>query len=196
MISAALHRAVAQPLIYDAAQTMAGFHKVGRFLVPYLSEARGKTLLDVGAGTGNFRQFLTEPTRYIWFDCDPQKLAGFSAKRNGAMAALGDATRLCFGDNSIDYALCAAVSHHLTDDQLQNLFAELARVLTTKLVFFDAIDCPDRKISNLLWRYDRGSHPRSPVTLRQALEKSFDIELIRDLTIFHRYVLCIARPRK
>jgi SAM-dependent methyltransferase len=193
MIATLLHRAVALPLVYDRVQRLAGSEKVGRFLAPHLAETAGATLLDAGAGTGNFRKFMPDSTRYIWLDRDPRKLSGYAAKHLPGAATLADATDLCFRGKSIDYGFCAAVSHHLEDAELARMFAELARVVRKRFIFFDAVRS-GRAVSKVLWKYDRGSHPRTREQLERTLRQAFTIERAIELTIFHRYLLCIASP--
>jgi hypothetical protein len=45
---------------------------------------------------------------------------------------------------SIDVALCLALSHHLTDVQLERMIDELRGVVRRGLVFFDALDVRGR----------------------------------------------------
>jgi ubiquinone/menaquinone biosynthesis C-methylase UbiE len=157
--------------------------------------AANKSLLDVGAGTGNYRRFIADSVRYIWLDCDSQKLQGYLAKHQSGLAALASATQLCFRDKTVDFALCVAVSHHLNEEELRRLFAELARVIRCRLVFLDAIECKARMISNLLWKYDRGSFPRTSPCLRATMARAFEIELVEEFCAYHRYILCVGRPR-
>jgi ubiquinone/menaquinone biosynthesis C-methylase UbiE len=196
MVTSILHKIVSQPQVYDWVQKAAGAELVGRFLAPHLAESSGRSLLDVGAGTGNFRRFMPDSTRYIWMDNDAQKLSGYRGKRSGGLAAMGDATHLCFRDKSIDYATCIAVLHHLDDGALNNLFDELGRVVRRRLIVLDPVECADRTISNLLWKYDRGSFPRTGQRIRAALESRFRLEHVDELTVYHRYILCVASPKQ
>jgi ubiquinone/menaquinone biosynthesis C-methylase UbiE len=195
MIEGILHQIAARPRVYEWLQRIAGAEEVGRYLAPFVAEAAGKRLLDVGAGTGIFRKFVPESTSYIWVDNDPQKLSGYRRKQPRGFAALADGTYLCFGAKSIDYVLCVAVLHHLNDEQLGALFNELARVVRHRVIVLDPIDCRDRMMSNVLWRYDRGSFPRTPDILRKAIEAKFKIEHVSYLTVYHRYMLCVGSPR-
>jgi len=195
MIAGVLHRIVSHPKVYDWVQQAAGADVVGRFLAPHLAESAGKLLLDVGAGTGNFRRFMPDSTRYIWMDNDAQKLSGFHRKQRSELSTMGDGTQLCFRDKSIDYALCAAVLHHLNDDALSRLVDELGRVVRHRLIVLDPIQCSDRTVSNLLWKYDRGSFPRTAERIRAALRRRFELQHVGELTVYHRYILCVANPK-
>jgi ubiquinone/menaquinone biosynthesis C-methylase UbiE len=107
---------------------------------------------------------------------------------------LGDATRLGLKDKSVDYATCTAVTHHLTDTELSAFVHELARVVRCKLILQDAVQS-NGWISRLLWKYDRGSHPRSAQALIAALEIGFAIEHVEYYSIYHRYLLVVGIPR-
>lgn len=59
----------------------------------------------------------------------------------------------------------------------------------------DAVHRPDRWVSNLLWKYDRGAHPRSFEDLRPFIREFFEIESEKRSTIHHEYWLCCAHPK-
>ena len=138
---------------------------------------------------------MPDSTRYIWMDNDVQKLSGYSGRQRNELSAMGDGTQLCFRDKSVDYALCCAVLHHLDDDQVGRMFDELSRVVRRRLIVLDPVECLDRLMSNLLWKYDRGSFPRTGERIRAALGRRFDLEFVDELTVCHRYILCIANPK-
>jgi ubiquinone/menaquinone biosynthesis C-methylase UbiE len=196
VLRALLRRIVAQPVIYDRVQRLAGLQETLQRLRPLLERFRDQTILDVGAGTGNCLQIMPPGARYVWLDNDPQKLHGFQSKGPLGLAMLGDATRLALRDESIDVALCCGMSHHLTDEKAAALFRELARVCRSHMIFLDAIAAPGSRTSNLLWKYDRGSHPRTGEVLRQLLSDSFHIVHAEQYKIYHTYVLCVGEPRR
>ncbi len=186
--------AFSHPKLYDLVQWAAGAAKVRAQLIPLLTGAENRIVLDVGAGTGALRNFLPGSCRYIWMDNDTQKLRGFLALR-GDWAVVGSALRLPLASASVDQALCVAVAHHLDDTALRQALDEIAGVVKHNLVFLDAIDCPDRLLSRLLWSVDRGSHPRSPDVLRRFLEERFVLEQASVFTVLHRYFVCLATPK-
>jgi ubiquinone/menaquinone biosynthesis C-methylase UbiE len=195
MIQSLAHKIVSNPKVYDWVQKAAGADTVGRFVAPHLTETAGHLLLDVGGGTGSSRALMPESTRYIWMDNDAQKLSGFRRKRPLDLGAMGAATQLSFRNKSVDYGLCMAVLHHLTDSQLGSMLDELARVLVRRLIVLDPLECTERLTSNMLWKYDRGSFPRTNNQIRAALERRFQLEHVAELTVYHRYILCVASPK-
>lgn len=195
MITRLLHAIVAQPRIYDLVQKVAGFEQVGNHLSTHLAAAANASILDVGGGTGNWRRFMPNSANYLWLDCDSQKLTGYRANHPDGTGVMADATTLCFGNKSVDYALMVGVAHHLTAEQLSALFSEVSRVVRRSFIFLDPVDCQNRAVSKLLWRYDRGRFPRTSQALKTALANSFDISHSDELTIYHRYTLCVAQPK-
>lgn len=188
---------IAHSWVYDQIQRMFGLEQGQKLLSPHLTETDQKVVLDVGAGTGIHRSLIAETARYICLDVDPVKLKGFRHRQKLSDAILlGDGADLGLSNDSIDAAVCIAVSHHLSDQQLHSLFSELARVTREKVIFLDALDCPNSLVSRLLWKYDRGSLPRSAATLLSMLEMNFAIEHVEQYRIYHQYLLCIAYPKK
>lgn len=190
-----LRHFVSNPWVYDWVQYLFGFKQSCRRLAPYLSQTDGQFVLDVGAGTGNFAQLLPPSTTYLWLDCDLQKLRGFKTKRLSTPTILSNAVKICLRDKSVDYALCIALAHHLPDTELTLVFDELVRVVRQKVIFLDPVKCQESIISNLLWKYDRGSYPRSIQTLCSVIEPWFEIEHMENYTIYHHYLLWIGKPR-
>jgi pyridine nucleotide-disulfide oxidoreductase family protein len=190
-----VHWLVAKPWLYNVAQNLAGAETVRRHLRPRLQETGGKLVLDVGAGTGLYLSCFPPSARYIWLDPDPQKLDGFRAAPDGARRALlGDATCLGLRRDAVDFAVCTNVTHHLDEKQLAQCVDELARVVRGKLILHDAVKTA-RPVSRLLWRLDRGSHPRTRETLLAAIERRFAIEQVERYSTWHEYLLLVAVPR-
>lgn len=196
LLSGLAHRIAAIPWCCDLVQMLVGLKQAQQRLACHVADAHHKTVLDVGAGTGLYRQVLPETAEYIWLDMDPVKLGGFRRRRMTYRAMLlADATRLCLRDRSVDLALCISVAHHLSDEALARLLSEMARVVREKAVFLEPLDRPDSAVSRLLWRCDRGSWPRSAAVLLNAIQVDFAVEHAAQYRVYHRYLLCIARPR-
>jgi ubiquinone/menaquinone biosynthesis C-methylase UbiE len=193
-LSGVARRLLGSPALYRILQTLCGTEHTLRRLRPLLADTAGQRVLDVGAGTGIAMSLLPEPRRYIWLDEDPAKLPRAHTSATVVRAILADATRLPLRERSIDVALCLAMSHHLSDTQLEAMLAELARVVRHRLVFLDALVVASSLRSRLLWAIDRGRHPRTSGVLREAIERRFRILSLEEYAVQHRYMLCTATP--
>jgi SAM-dependent methyltransferase len=197
MLTEILHRLAAQPRIYDLIQSAAGVAEINRRLAARLAELpKPKWILDVGGGTGLAAELWPAGATYVCLDLDPVKLNHFRRKHPDRVALRADATRLPLTSRSFDLVLCKLVSHHLGDPQLAMLLSESARVLRPggTFVFVDPVWDPARWRGRLLWRYDRGSFPRSEATLRTAVSAHFAISRWDVFAIHHRYVICVGEP--
>ena len=190
LVGRAVAAVVAVPAVYDLVQRLAGLEETHRRLRRMLEDGDGALVLDVGAGTGMLETILPPTARYLWLDSDLQKLAGFRA-RSASPAIVGNATTLPLADASVDWAISSGVAHHLDDAELERMLDELRRVTLTGVVFVDAV-VSGAPASRLLWRYDRGRHPRTSDTLWQAVERRFDIVAAEEFRLLHRYLLVRA----
>jgi SAM-dependent methyltransferase len=189
-----LHHVVAHPAVYEVVQRACGYGRLAKALGAHLAETDGASVLDVGAGTGSLAELLPSSATYIWLDSDTVKLGRFRAKSPAGLALLADATRIPLVDRAVDYAVCVAVSHHLTDAQLRELVSELQRVVRRKLVFADATYSPALR-ARLLWRYDRGGNPRPVEDITQPLSESFVLETKSVVRAAHDHLVCVGVPK-
>ena len=195
MLAKILQWFVSHPSVYDLVQRVAGGRNAGQRLAVLLTSADGKIVLDMGGGTGRLLQLLPSTSRYLCLDNDPLKLRHLRQKYPDSSAVLGDATALPLADGAVDVIVCRGVAHHLAPETLDLAFREAARVCHT-FVFQDPILLPDRLISRLLWRYDRGRFPRSSSELQMALSQWFELQKVDKFTIYHQYMLCSAEPKR
>ena len=197
MLTDFLHRVVANPTVYDIVQYSVGGVFLDRRLAANLGELPPRpVILDVGGGTGLPPSLWPAGSIYVCLDIDPVKLAGFQGKHRPGVALNGDATQLPFRDASVDVIVCKNVCHHLSDEQSPMLFRESARVLKAsgRMLFIDPVLAPDRWWNRLLWRYDRGSHPRTVDTLRQAMAREFDLVRWEVFAIRFSYAFGVGSP--
>ena len=182
------------PRLYDFHQRYGGARRIADQVATAFRAMDGRTLVDVGAGTGMVARMLPPGTRYVWLDNDRLKLRGFLSKSLDCLAVLGDATQLPFSDRAADWTSMVEVSHHLPDDALRACFAEAARVTRDRFLFVDALRS-DRIRSNLMWRVDLGRFPRREQALLALLRESFELEQIVRFHVNHDHVLCVCTPR-
>ena len=131
-----LHKAVAIPAVYDLSQWLAGASISRKIILEeYASLPPAGPSLDVGGGTGLSRPLLPEQWSYCCLDPDPQKLEGLRAKFPRDQCVEASGCDIPLPDDSFDLCLMNAVSHHLTDDELQRSLAEISRVPRPKRTF-------------------------------------------------------------
>src|SRR5215472_13560918 len=110
MLRQMLHSLVSNPRVYDVWQRVAGAQENVRRVGGRLADMNEGIVLDIGAGTGKGLRTLPASAKYLWFDKDTQKLAGFRAKAPSALAVIGDATSIGLKDKSVDCAICIQMS--------------------------------------------------------------------------------------
>jgi ubiquinone/menaquinone biosynthesis C-methylase UbiE len=87
-----------------------------RALLDPLLPAEGRSLLDIGGGTGNFAQALSgHGFRVTLCDYSPEMVRRASAKLGGSHIAVADAPHLPFRDASFDCAISVNVLGHVED---------------------------------------------------------------------------------
>jgi SAM-dependent methyltransferase len=171
------------PAVFNAIQDLAGRRAIVRRLQPWLDRLTGR-VLDVGGGTGRLRGDLPPDVQYICVDLEARKL------RYASGALLADAAALPFASATMDGALLFGVLHHLTDEVIERVIDEIARVLEPggRVIAIDPISVPAPKLTSRgLWRLDRGHHLRSSTALDAAVRRRFTIEEALHFDVFHHY---------
>jgi SAM-dependent methyltransferase len=187
---------VSRPVFYDLVQKAAGQEKVAERLRAMASGLPVRRVLDVGSASGGLATRIG--LRPICLDLDPRPLVRLRrrAGRDPSSAVAGDAARLPFPGAAFDLTLCAMVFHHLDDETVRRVVAELSRVTAGRLLFLEPLRNEGRRISRLLWKYDRGRHPRSREELLALLGVAFELVDVREFAVYHEYVICLAAPRR
>lgn len=199
MIRNVLHRIVANPRVYDLVQWAVGGKIVDEHIRRVMQTiASPHAVIDIGGGTGTMRELLPADCLYICLDIDPQKLSGIRTSTEGRSAILGDATRAPFRTNSIDMVVCKFLYHHITNELAGNLLDECYRTLKPEglLLFVEPLRNDRRFRSRFLWKYDRGSFPRSVQEIKDALSVDGNIIHCTEFSCIHQYIVCVVRPNK
>jgi SAM-dependent methyltransferase len=186
-------RLLESTLLYDVVQRTAGIEALRTRLSPILERFEPGTLLDVGAGTGAFFDVVPPHVRYTPLDLDPQKLERLYRKHGIRDGIVADASALPLAADSFDYTLCTNVAHHLSDCDFGSLIDGLARVTRRDVAFLDAVR-DGGLTGSLLWKLDRGSHPRRSDDLVSALDARLVRRSVERFTVRHTYVLYVGSP--
>ena len=130
------------------------------------------SLLDLGCGTGNYRDCF--PGAYTGIDINPAYIEQ-CATLPGRFETM-DCTRLRFADRSFDEVVTIATTHHLDDAQLARMVGEALRVCRPggHLHIIDAIlpVSPNFVFKRVWFRLDRGAFPRTAEHLVAGVEEA------------------------
>jgi ubiquinone/menaquinone biosynthesis C-methylase UbiE len=187
-----LWRIASLPWVYDQIQFMAGTRSVYRRIAYQAATlAPDSLVLDLGGGTGLYREAWAAARIYMNLDLDMLKLQRCVRKTRDSNPILADGTCIPFRDNSIDVVICVGVSHHLSDRALEEMIHESCRVLRIggTLLLLDAVWAPERYLGKLIWKYDRGSYPRTAEYLHSVISQQFRIIYSERYAVYHEYVL-------
>jgi ubiquinone/menaquinone biosynthesis C-methylase UbiE len=196
MLKRYLHTISANPKIYDAIQYLAGVGFLHRKLEGLLNQLvkANYLILDIGGGTGLIKRVCHSKSNYICLDIDISKLKRFRQKNLDGKAIAADGTVLPIKHDSIDVLLYIFIIHHLDNENLVQLISESERVLKPNghLMILDPIWVPNRPAGVLLWKYDRGSYPRTKYDLEMLVAPKFNVLHRENIKIFHEYSILIA----
>jgi ubiquinone/menaquinone biosynthesis C-methylase UbiE len=101
---------------------------VVRLLLRFLGEGRGRTVLDVAGGTGNYARALAgRGFRPVVVDRELAMLARAVIKIGPSREVVGDAMALPVRDASVDVVVCVSALHQFPDQRAA--LAEMRRVI-------------------------------------------------------------------
>jgi len=105
------------------------------------------SVLDVGAGTGELLGVVAEfaraggrRTHLVGLDLNAlsiTEIAAESRKYNEITPVQANALDLPFTDDAFDFVICSLFIHHLTDEQIQCVLPEMARVARRGVIIID-----------------------------------------------------------
>ena len=141
------HRSIVQREFERAAATF-GDRTQGRFdhmdVVAFSSIRPGMSVMEVGAGTGNFLALfdgLAEST--VAVDLTSAMLREARNRAGSLRAVAADGARLPFATGSIDLVTCAQMLHHV-EDPLE-IIKEMKRVAGSKVLVVDQVATEDEE---------------------------------------------------
>ena len=183
---------VSRPWIYERVQDLTGQARSAAHLSRMIEGLGRERVLDVGSSSGELAVRLGLSPCSV--DVDVTPLAAMRRRRGRSGVVAADAARLPFAPATFDLTLCVALCHHVDDELLGPMLAELARVTAGHLAVLEPLRNDARAVSRWLWRYDRGRHPRRREDLEARVRVAFRIERTLSYRIYHDYWICVARP--
>ena len=123
-------------------------------LLPEMSEMKDSpSILDVGAGSGQLLQTIggwKSESKPFLLGAEINAGAATSIRERGFTAVQCDGLKLPFSDASFDFVVCSLFLHHLTDNTLIELLAEMKRVARRRLI---AIDLHRSPVAYFFYKY-------------------------------------------
>ena len=153
--------------------------------------------MDLGGGTGFYRDLWPKDCRYICLDIDLIKLKGLVPTGQNDFMVLADAGKIPIKDNSIDIIFCNSMSHHITEDLLGRLLSESARILKNdgKLLFLDAILQQSSLLNRFLWKLDRGEYPHTKEILISLINRHFIVKHFEEFSHFYDFNFFVCNKK-
>lgn len=161
-----VRRLLAVAPVYSAFQAWIGAHGArARLVSEHIRPRPGERVLDLGCGTGEIVEFLSEQ-KYVGFDPNASYIeaarARFGHLGEFSLGSVSDPPVLSRG---FDVAIAIGVLHHL-DDPRADALIDLARVQLRpggRLVTLDPVFVAGQHpVARALARWDRGRYVRSP----------------------------------
>jgi SAM-dependent methyltransferase len=141
----------------------------------WLEASDDDVVLDVGSGFGDSLRYLDRYRAYHGYDLQQSAVAFCNARLSDARTRF-HAERLSqerLLEISPTRAVCVGLFHHLTDAELAELLALLARApRLERIISLDGALVPGARRNNLVARLDRGRHVRSAERYRELFARS------------------------
>lgn len=190
-----LHFIVSFPLVYDLVQLFFGAHQRKKVVQNQgLSFSNDPCVLDLGGGTGLYRELWPRDCRYICLDNDLVKLNGVKKTGPNDFLLLADVKKLPFKRNSMDIIFCNSIAHHLSDDVLEDLLAGSRGLLKNsgKFLFLDPVLRKESLFNRCLMGLDRGEYPRTQEVLSSRIKKHFNINHFEKFSYIADFVFYVC----
>lgn len=168
-----------RPSIYRLNQQITGrmvAQALKRLLKQHLALTGGEVVLDIGCGVGDYVSCFPDQ-RYIGIDIN----SDYIEQARQAYGHSANVEFLCQDVNHLDNttleadcAYCAAVSHHLTNDEILNLVHNILKLVKGKFVIVDFC-LPSvwrNPLAYVLVKLDRGRYGRTRDHLVELLRAS------------------------
>ena len=188
-----------QPILFDCLRwgLEGGFHEHKQLLKRHFHQ-RDLRILDCGCGTGIYAKHFS-PKGYVGIDVSVAYLDRAKRLNPDYRFECMDAMDLRFEDGSFDAVFVSGVVHHMSNDDVKKVFAEIHRVLHRSGVLLLWEDVPTRSrfnvVGSLVHRFDMGAFIRPAPEYASLLEDRFTTESTEEFQSgFMDYSVFRCRP--
>ncbi len=166
------HFWVSYPKMYNAIQFLATGGFMPR-IARELSFLEGKSVLDLGCGTGNLiRHFRFK--KYTGLDINPEYVHLAKQAFPSHEFKTANIVTDTLPQDRFDHAITVNILHHLTDDQVALFFKKVKKLQVKSLIIVES--APKGVLGNTLERLDAGGHFRDFTKLKRIVMGQMKIE--------------------
>lgn len=197
-----LRSILSHPGVYSAFQTLMGAHKArSKFVNEFIKPYRGMRILDIGCGTADILNYLTD-VEYYGFDISKAYIARANTRFNGR--GLFYCKELCPDElenlPSFDVVLALGLLHHLDNHAAANMLKMASQALKPdgRLITVDpCLEPGQNPLARFLIKQDRGQNVRTKseyIHLTNAIFKSCHVQVRHQKWIpyTHCFMECVT----
>jgi ubiquinone/menaquinone biosynthesis C-methylase UbiE len=166
MLRRLVDRILETPTGYGINRILAGptTRRLERLIGETVSQTPGRSVLDIGCGTGDYSPMLVGAGSYVGVDINPAYVESARARFPQAQFETMNAAFLDFSAARFDEVISVATTHHLNDKEVAAMTREALRVVRPGGAFhiFDAIlpVNPHAYFKTAFFKMDRGRFAR------------------------------------
>jgi len=166
-------RALAIPIVYQGWQAFHDREKL-EYVASRIAPGPGLKVLELGCGPGTNAHLFTG-CDYLGIDINPGYVAKAQRLFPRHRFVTADVLAYDFASTSYDWVVVNSFLHHIDDQQVEAIFASIARIRAARVLILELVLPPQPSVARLLARLDRGEFARPIEAWRALLPKGFGV---------------------